>query len=137
MKTCTKCGLKKQLDGFHKRSAMLDGRKSECKECTRKYQKEKYDSGELREAVYLRNYGITLEQYDQMVLDQDGCCKICGTDNPGSNRCRFSIDHNHETGEVRGLLCGSCNAALGLFKDNPSTLLSAFNYLTKQGHYGT
>lgn len=136
MKTCTKCGLTKQLDSFHKRSAMLDGRKSACKECTLKSQKHKYDSGEIREAVYLRNYGITLEQYDQMVLDQNGCCKICGTDEPGGNRKRFSVDHNHATGKVRGLLCGSCNAALGLFKDNPTIIQSALSYLNSTGFYG-
>lgn len=136
MKTCTRCGLEKELEEFHKRAAMADGRKSECKECSRRYQKHRYDSGDTIAAVYLRQYGITLDQYDLMVENQNGCCKICGTDDPGSTRKRFSVDHNHETGEVRGLLCGSCNAALGLFKDSPTILQSAFNYLTTNGHYG-
>lgn len=136
MKTCTQCGLEKELQEFHKRAAMLDGRKSECKECSRNYQKQRYDSGLARAAIYVRQYGITLEQYDLMVDEQNGCCKICGTDEPGGNRKRFSIDHNHQTGEVRGLLCGSCNAALGLLKDNPEILQSAFNYLATNGHYG-
>lgn len=136
MKPCTKCGLEKQLEDFHKRAAMLDGRKSECKACTRLYQKQKYESGESRAAVYKRQYGITLLQYDQMVEEQNSCCKICGDGNPGGNRKRFSVDHNHDTGEVRGLLCGSCNAALGLFKDSPSILQSALTYLDNNGHYG-
>lgn len=136
MKTCTRCGLEKNLTEFHKRAAMSDGHKSECKVCARFYQKKRYDSGETLSAVYARQYGITLEQYDLMVMQQGGCCRICGTDDPGSSRKRFSVDHNHDTGEVRGLLCGSCNAALGLFKDNPDILQSAFNYLITTGHYG-
>jgi hypothetical protein len=136
MKSCTKCGLEKHFIEFHKRAAMSDGYKSECKECTRSYQKQKYDSGQIRAAVYRRQYGITLLQYDEMVKNQNGCCKICGTDNPGGKRKRFSVDHNHETGEVRGLLCGSCNSALGLFKDNPNILQSALVYLDSNGHYG-
>jgi len=136
MKVCTRCGVEKEFSEFHKRAAMSDGHKSECKACTRFYQKQKYDSGESRSTIYMRQYGITVEEYDQMVEEQNGCCKICGIDEPGGNRKRFSIDHNHETGEVRGLLCGSCNAALGLFKDNPTILQSAFNYLSTNGHYG-
>jgi hypothetical protein len=136
-KICTKCGIEKELNQFHKRSAMSDGHKSECKECTSFYQKQKYDSGEIRSAIYMRQYGITVEEYDQMVEEQNGRCKICGTDEPGGNRKRFSIDHNHKTGEVRGLLCNPCNAALGLFKDNPTILQSALTYLSTNGHYGT
>jgi len=136
MKACTKCGLKKELKDFHKRAAMLDGHKSECKECTRLYQRQKYESGEIRAAVYQRQYGITLMQYDQMISDQNGCCKICGTNEPGKNRKRFSVDHNHDTGQVRGLLCGSCNSALGLLKDSPIILQSALIYLSTNGYYG-
>lgn len=82
----------------------------------------------------LRKYGVTREQYDAMVVEQGGLCDICGTDNPGKSSrskraARWSIDHNHATGEVRGLLCRGCNAALGLFNDDSDLLDAAAEYL--------
>jgi len=78
-----------------------------------------------------RKYGLTLADYDQMFADQDGRCGICGTQDPGGpNRCsRFAVDHNHETGKVRALLCAHCNKGLGLFKDDPDLLRDATDYL--------
>jgi hypothetical protein len=70
-------------------------------------------------------YGITLEDYEEMVIKQNGICAICGV----IKKSKLHIDHNHTTGEVRGLLCGSCNRALGLMKDNTEFLLKAIKYL--------
>lgn len=78
---------------------------------------------------YKRNYGLTIEDYDQMFEDQDGRCVICGAESPGSKRKHFFIDHDHETGKIRGLLCGHCNTALGQFKDDPVTIELAIEYL--------
>ena len=78
---------------------------------------------------YRREYGISLEQYDQMYDDQGGQCAICGTSTPGGARNRFHLDHCHLTGEIRGLLCHKCNNGLGYFNDDPSMLLEAFRYL--------
>lgn len=80
-------------------------------------------------------FGITVEDYDMILLTQKGCCAICGTDNPGG-RGRFHVDHNHETGRVRGLLCHYCNVSLGGFKDSPAILARAIEYLSDNGHYG-
>lgn len=71
--------------------------------------------GRFRNWQLLRDYGITLEQYNEMLKSQDYRCAICGTDNPGG-RGAFHVDHNHITGKVRGLLCSSCNHAIGLLK---------------------
>ena len=71
-------------------------------------------------------YGITIEDFDQMMEDQGGVCAICGA--PPSYR-RLDIDHCHSSGKVRGLLCPNCNKMLGLVGDNIATLRSAINYL--------
>lgn len=71
-------------------------------------------------------YGITIEQYDGMMAAQDGRCAICAV--PFSDTQPY-VDHNHATGEIRGLLCGNCNNGLGRFKDDPRRLLGAVAYL--------
>lgn len=77
----------------------------------------------------LNLYGLTQEQYDDMLAAQLGQCAICQTDQPG--RKGWAIDHCHETGLVRGILCNSCNLGLGLFRDSGDALLSAALYLEK------
>lgn len=90
-----------------------------------------------RNSKYLRNYGITLEEFEKILEDQDHKCAICKREEtflmPGSNEeiRNFSIDHDHVTLKVRGALCGSCNPALGGFKDNIEILESAIIYLKK------
>ena len=74
-------------------------------------------------------YGITLDDYDRMYINQSGRCAICGTDNPGRGKGRFSIDHCHDSDAVRGLLCDRCNLMLGHANDSIDTLLNAVKYL--------
>jgi hypothetical protein len=84
---------------------------------------------------YLRKtYGITLERYRQMFVDQDNKCAICGMD--GFRICKDAkallvVDHCHTTGKVRGLLCHNCNRGLGLFQDNSKYLRSAIEYIER------
>lgn len=89
-----------------------------------------------REVYYERmiynRYGITLADYDRMLEEQNGVCKICeGTcDHPQRrNLGTLSIDHCHTTGKVRGLLCNKCNSLLGWAKDDTNTLKKAIEYL--------
>lgn len=70
------------------------------------------------------NYGLTLEKFEEMIEDQDGCCLICG------EAKKLVVDHDHETGKVRGLLCSPCNTGIGHFKDDVDRMLSAIDYLT-------
>ena len=77
----------------------------------------------------LKNYGITQEDYEWMLENQNHACKICGTSDAGGASGRMVVDHCHTTGNVRGLLCNRCNTAIGLFKDDPAVLASAINYL--------
>lgn len=79
-----------------------------------------------------RRYGITREKFDVMFAAQNGACAVCKKPaNPGVGPAtqRLHIDHNHDTGRVRGLLCLNCNRALGWFQDDPQLLRRAAEYL--------
>lgn len=80
-------------------------------------------------AYHLKSkFDITQDDYDRMLDDQGSACAICGT----SYDKTYHVDHDHDTGEVRGLLCDCCNRGLGYFKDNPSIMASAITYLSKE-----
>lgn len=81
---------------------------------------------------YRYKYGITRAERDRMLAEQGGRCKICGGEpDPRHQGGRLHVDHCHETGRVRGLLCGHCNTAIGLLKEDPRLFESAVLYLTE------
>lgn len=85
-----------------------------------------------RRANLKRSFGITTEKYDQMFKAQKGLCKLCRKPEPGTRngkRKMLAVDHDHETGKIRGLLCSKCNTALGLLDDSPELLEAAIVYL--------
>ena len=138
MKSCTQCGAVKELSEFGNFKYKGEPRKrAACKNCKNQQQKKRYSKApEVHRAyLYKKKYGVTLQEYDELLAEQNGCCKICGTDTP-NGQGRFVIDHNHVTGEVRGLLCSTCNTGLGNFYDNPDHLIKAAHYLKTEGHYG-
>lgn len=105
-------------------------RKRYCEPCyalrVRKYARSKYREYDLR-----KKYGITEADYDDMLRRQGGRCAIC-KDTDARNRHgtdRFSVDHDHESGHVRALLCGSCNSAIGLLQDDPKVIEAAAKYV--------
>ena len=75
-----------------------------------------------------KNYGISFEQYQEMYTKQKGNCACCGQHESAFKR-KLHVDHCHKTGKVRGLLCHSCNAAIGHFGDSIERLISAIEYL--------
>ena len=79
----------------------------------------------------MAKYGMTLEQYDILLEAQNYGCAICGDRDPHTRWGYFDVDHDHITGQVRGLLCGRHNRALGQFKDNVDDMQSAIDYLRK------
>lgn len=79
-----------------------------------------------RAATLMREYGLTPEAYMDLFVAQDGHCAICLAEPKTRRLC---VDHDHETGAVRGLLCPPCNAALGRFGDNEAGVLRVLNYL--------
>ena len=130
-KTCTRCGEVKNINEFHKKGK----RKSNpaislynhiCKDCCKVISKENYLNNKNSSLRLL--YGITLNDYNKMFEEQKGCCAICGIHQSEIERA-FSVDHDHNTGEIRSLLCINCNSGLGLFKDDLSILEEAKKYL--------
>ena len=120
MKTCRICGQGKNLDEFFIRK---DGGKkrhrNDCKTC-------------CADRMMIKNYGIDLSTYDRMYLEQGGVCKICSLPQKSTRNERLCIDHDHETGKVRGLLCDGCNRGIGLLKDDYRIIERAASYLRCQ-----
>jgi len=79
----------------------------------------------------MRSYGVTEEWYVETLAAQGGKCAICPATEPGGPHKVFSVDHDHKTGKVRGLLCKDCNHMLGMAKDSIETLRAAIEYLQK------
>jgi hypothetical protein len=81
-----------------------------------------------------QRYGITVEQYHELLARQDGGCGICGTRAEDNHRgWSLPVDHDHATGAVRGILCDRCNRALGLLADDIDLLRKAIKYLEAGG----
>jgi hypothetical protein len=94
-----------------------------------------HPSAEKRRDAYLqRTYHISLEEYNAREAAQHGLCLIC-LRSPHGRVKLLVVDHNHKSGKVRGLLCSECNTALGLFYDDPKTMLAAVAYLNQEGNY--
>lgn len=133
MKVCKKCGIEKSLDSYFKNKKGKLGLRSECKECTKLF---KANNPEIKAGHLLKwRYGISLDDYLSLLKKQNNSCAICGTSACESGN-KFSVDHNHLTGQVRGLLCNPCNNGLGRFRDNPEIIKTAYQYLIEKGHYG-
>jgi hypothetical protein len=127
MKKCKYCSEQKPLCDFPKHSGHKDGHAAICKECKKvKYPATAQQKQRAYERQIKRNYGVSVEDYEQMYKQQGGLCAGCKQTNNGS---KFHIDHCHATGRVRGLLCGKCNIALGLVDDCIQTLVNLIGYL--------
>lgn len=98
------------------------------REYNRKYRAANKDKEKCRQLR--NNYGITLKEYNKILKKQEGGCAICGTT---ALEQALSVDHDHDTGEVRGLLCSNCNRGIGLLGDSSDTLMRAAEYLQGYG----
>ena len=136
-KPCRDCGEVKPLDEFYKDSKAKDGKQGVCKPCDSVRRKAYKDADPERASMQRHRsklklrYGMTVEQYDELLEAQDGRCACCGTTEPGRGDNRFFVDHCHDTGEVRGLLCHKCNAGIGYLGDNVDGVWQAMLYLVK------
>ena len=143
-KKCSRCKKEKPLRAFTKREKSKDGYRGTCKECrhddrkkwlknggnvldakiAREYRKTK----KANKARLCRLYDITPEEWQRMFDKQEGKCLICET-HQSDLKQTLNVDHCHETGIVRGLLCGPCNQALGIMKDNRNIVLRMVKYI--------
>lgn len=127
-KTCTKCGEEKDLDSdhFYRRAESPDGYRTECITCVKtqvmtryhntpgiqRKRRAHYKPEDKRRQDLWKAYRMTPENFDALLALQGGVCRLCGTDRPGG-KGNFHVDHDHQTGGVRGVLCHGCNLTLG------------------------
>lgn len=129
-KICTKCNKEQSLTEYHKNKQGKDGRQPRCRTCLHTAQREYRKSNGYGASIKYR-YGITLDDYNRMLMEQQNKCVLCSIEFesiPG-RLSKPVIDHNHSTGKVRALICHPCNVSLGLVKENPETLLKMVEYL--------
>ncbi|MFF7136542.1 endonuclease VII domain-containing protein [Streptomyces sp. NPDC008196] len=113
-KLCRTCGEIKPWSEWHRNATASDGLSTRCKACR---------AAQGRRDHLKRRYGLTEAERDKLIASQGGVCCICLAVVPEH------VDHCHKTGRVRGVLCFSCNAALGQFKDRPDAIRRAAAYL--------
>lgn len=136
-KTCSRCKQKKSKSEFCRNRLNSDGLHLQCKTChsesQRKYRKQ--NKRKIQDHRLRKRYGISIDDYDRMATTQGHKCAICGGQNFGKNRSRFCVDHDHETGQIRALLCNKCNRGIGYLNDDPDLLERAADYIrTFQGN---
>jgi hypothetical protein len=130
---CWKCDEEKSVDDFHKAPGNIGGITGKCKECLNSEQllRHKANPEYNQNASLKKLYGITLDERNAMIEAQENCCALCNTTLKGGRD--IHVDHDHETGEVRSILCHLCNVGLGAFRDDPNILIRALSYLTTHG----
>lgn len=145
LKTCTKCHVAKYYSEFYADKTRTDGLYPQCRACAASSKaRSRAKHGQNREAILawrrdnpdrvrlmdrkqlLKKYGLTIEDYERLVREQEGSCALCGEPPTQGN---LAVDHCHTSGRVRGLLCRGCNTGLGNFKESPELLDRAANYL--------
>lgn len=147
--TCCRCNSTKSISEFN--DHMFRIRYPYCTDCSRavtkasyskpeakmrhrKWYKEKYEDT-AENARLLKLYGITLDQYNSMLEQQEHKCEICKSPETAVSRngytLRLAIDHNHLTGAIRSLLCFRCNRGIGYFEENPKLIKEILKYLKK------
>lgn len=154
--TCVKCNKTKSVDLFRK-STSKHGYKFECKDCYNKYRRqyrrknpEKFKEYYLKErnkaaresyekyrdTYYKYSYGISIDEYNEFMKLQNNKCAICHReeyilDHRTKKVRRLSVDHNHDTGKVRGLLCKNCNTGLGMLREDLNIINNLKIYLER------
>ena len=135
-KKCSTCKEVKSINDFNKNKAQKSGFCNECKTCSgirKKNPKYKESRKKYVRDYHFRNeYGITAENRDALLVQQNHKCAICGIDEAVLKH-KLRVDHDHATGEVRELLCNSCNTGLGNYRDSIDLLSKAIQYLAKHG----
>jgi hypothetical protein len=138
---CSSCKETKDESLFPKATGKARGYAWICKRCKIVKRKEKQasmsqeDWASLNRSYWLKSqYNMSLEDYNKLLREQNHKCKICKIDETEVMKQTLYVDHNHQTGEIRGLLCHHCNAGLGHFRDTIALLDEAKAYLQGQNN---
>lgn len=149
MKTCTSCAETKPVSQFYKHKSFKDGYKTQCKTCETVYAKQRYLTAKeeglqciknKRESSRIyslkRKFGITVEQYNDLLEQQNHCCAVCGRHQDEFKK-KFAVDHAHTeskdipAGMIRGLLCYICNTRIVGDRTNPEIFQKTADYLRR------
>jgi hypothetical protein len=145
MKTCQSCKVVLELDQFHSETGRYDGKSRVCKQCAY----ARHNNWRLKNLDKMRDasrkwrtlnpelakdhgrkgrYGLPIGAFERMLAEQKGTCAICETSDPGG-KGTFHVDHCHDTGIIRGLLCHNCNVGIGNMRHSTDLLRRAITYL--------
>ena len=136
-RTCNRCHQEKSPADFYTDRSRPDGLQYHCKDCQKAYtgsadalsrRRSRYDAKEAWRTHLRRSYDITEEDWHAMLIAQSGRCASC-SDPLGPAGRNIHVDHCHETGKIRGLLCRVCNRSEGLLKD-PRRALGLYRYMS-------
>jgi hypothetical protein len=136
-KECKYCKETKAVSEFPKGKGYKDGIRPYCIPCRQDYErksfhknkhKRPYDYLADKDRKLQKAFGISYQEYLKMLEAQQGACAICGTTDTGKRKA-FAVDHCHDTGKIRGLLCSNCNTGIGNLRDNIKLLERAIEYL--------
>lgn len=128
---CTKCRSEYYIEYYKNNPDKAKLKNDKQRENRRKYYQTKEGKESSRRAHLKRTHGITLEQYNKKLEDQDGKCAICKGTSTHDKHGVLAVDHDHVTGKLRDLLCFKCNTVLGSVNDDKQILINAIKYLEK------
>jgi hypothetical protein len=135
MYTCKKCGVSKELSEYYKTTDRKSKHKTICKTCIKANPATEERKEKMRaygkDYHLKRSYGLSREEHTQLLIKQNHKCGICGIDEKEAFRSKLYVDHCHNSGKIRELLCHNCNTSLGLLKESIPTLTKAIAYLDK------
>lgn len=154
LKQCTRCNIEKDIRLYACDKYKKDGRRSQCKECNKLDHLKRYTANPARERARCdayrafqkienpgklelsskktklkSTYGMTIEDFENMKDAQGGCCYVCRVAETSLKGRSLCVDHDHNTGKIRKLLCNSCNTSLGLLKENIDIMESLIAYV--------
>lgn len=148
-KICTHCKNDLPISSFGIAKGYRGGRRTQCNKCRTDLGRGRWRTDQFRERRAARraenihearksdrerkrkqNYGLSADDIARLLEQQGGGCALCKTKKPGGRYDVFCVDHCHETGRVRGLLCNRCNVALGALGDNVAGLAAALAYVS-------
>jgi hypothetical protein len=136
MYVCKKCKVNKPITEYYKTTDRKSGHKTICKECIKADPltdvKKEYMKKYGKEYYLKTKYNLSKDEYNKLLQEHNHKCAICSVDEVDALKGKLYVDHCHNTGKIRGLLCHHCNTGIGMLKDSTKILALAISYLNKE-----